>query len=353
MLGRNSEKAVKPFMDRIDWMATHLSSCNSKKKAGKTSAMGKKRQDNFVDTGYCSALSLSCDGTCDGVSEPRMKPGTMENLAVENGYVVLTNFMEQTPVKWRAENEWLFHHATNLNRHERFAAKIHEGNILESQQISGAHLNSKCGCHNDCHNSSHKSCRAVVGISKVMYADGKDMRIGINAQGRKSVDDCLSHSNMYRPLLETVLSVHEKMPDNCKVVSKTLLQGQDGGGIAGFHCLRNPCNMDLMLFCQPFLHYPTHLVEHFGSTFPETVRVVAAIEVLPNTAYFFCVKAEALLAMVPSNLNQGHRGFAFGCLPSSFSFFDDPNWIVHPAQDSTLIGNLNFHQEKIGKIDAL
>ncbi len=314
MLVRNSEKSVIPFMDRIDWMATHLSSCNSKTKAGKTSAIGKKRQNNFVDTGYCSAVSLSRHGTFDGVSEPRMKPGTMENSAVVNGYVVLSDFIEQTPVKWTAENKRLFHDADNLDRHERFAAKIHKRNILESQRISSTHLNSICGCHDDHHNSSHKSCRAVVGISKIMHVDGKDVRIGINAQGRKSIDDCLSRSNKYRPLLETVLSVYERMPDNRKVVSKTLLQGQDGGGIAGFHCLRNPCNMDPMSFCQPFLHYLTLLVEHFGLTFPETVGVVAAIEILPNTAYFFCAAAEALLAMVPSDLNRCHRGFAFGYL---------------------------------------
>jgi hypothetical protein len=143
MLVWNLLTAVIPFLDMIDWMATHLSSCNSTKKAGKTPATGKKHQDYFVDTGYCSAMSLSGDGTCDGVSEPCMKRGMMEDYAVVNGYVVLTNFIEQTPVKWMAENKRLFHDAGNFNQHERFNAKIHKGNIRESQQISGTHLESQ------------------------------------------------------------------------------------------------------------------------------------------------------------------------------------------------------------------
>jgi hypothetical protein len=72
--------------------------------------------------------------------------------------------------------------------------------------------------------------------------------------------------------------------------------------------------MDPMSFCQPFLHYPLHLIKHFGLTFPEMVVVVAAIEVLLNSAYYFCVAGGALLALVPSDLNQCHRSFAFGYL---------------------------------------
>jgi hypothetical protein len=71
----------------------------------------------------------------------------------------------------------------------------------------------------------------------------------------------------------------------------------------GFHCLKNPCNMYTMSFCQPFIHYLLHLVKHFRLiTLPETVGLVSAIAVLPNTAYFFCAVTEALLAMMPSDL---------------------------------------------------
>jgi hypothetical protein len=63
-------------------------------------------------------------------------------------------------------------------------------------------------------------------------------------------------------------------------------------------------NMDPMAFYQPFLQYPLHLVEHFGLTFLEAVSVKLAIEVLPDTAYFFCAVVEALLATRPSNLSH-------------------------------------------------
>jgi hypothetical protein len=53
-----------------------------------------------------------------------------------------------------------------------------------------------------------------------MNVDGKDVRIGINAQGRKSTNDCLSWSNQYRPLLRMILSEYEKMPNNCRAVSE-------------------------------------------------------------------------------------------------------------------------------------
>jgi hypothetical protein len=60
-----------------------------------------------------------------------------------------------------------------------------------------------------------------------------------------------------------VLSEYEKMPNNRRVVSESLLNGPDGGGMLGFGCLKNPCNMDPTTFYQPFLHYPLPLVQHF------------------------------------------------------------------------------------------
>jgi hypothetical protein len=64
----------------------------------------------------------------------------------------------------------------------------------------------------------------------------------------------------------------------------------------------------------PFLHYSTHLTKRFGLTLPETIGVMSAIEVLPNTAYYFCAAAQALLSIRTSDLSRCHRGFAFGYL---------------------------------------
>jgi hypothetical protein len=214
MLVRNLMAAVSPFVDRMDWKAIHHSTC-APKNAKKTSVIGKKQQDNFVDSGFCSAVSLSRDGTSNGVAKPRMKPGTMQDPAVLNGYVFLSDFISKTSVKWTAPNECLFRDDNNPDHHNKgFAAKIHPDNILECMRNTLTHLDSKCGSHHDWHNSCNKSCRAVVGMLILRRIKGIDGRVGINAQGRKSINDCLSRSNLYWPLLETVLSVYGRMPDN-------------------------------------------------------------------------------------------------------------------------------------------
>jgi hypothetical protein len=313
MLVRNLARAVQPFVDRMDWLDIHRSLFCPKKKVEKPAGIGKQRQDKFHDSGLCCGVSLTRVGT-SGVAEPRMKPGTMQNATVLDGYAVLTEFIVTTPVKWTEGNDRLFHDADNPDRQDRFASKIQKDNVLECMRTSGTDLDLKCGCHHDRNNSFHGLCQAVVGMLKVMNVDGKDVPIGINAQGRKSIDDSLSRSNQYRPLLQMVLSEYERMQNNRRVVSEALFNGTDGGGIHGFCCLKNPCNMEPMSYHQPFLHYATHLIKRFGLTFPVTVGVMSAIEVLPNTAYYFSAAAEALLSVRTSDLSLCHRGFAFGYL---------------------------------------
>jgi hypothetical protein len=82
----------------------------------------------------------------------------------------------------------------------------------------------------------------------------------------------------------------------------------------GSRCRKNPCNMDLMAYHKPFINSSLLLIEQFGLTLPETVGLMLAIEVLPNTAYFFSAAAEAVLLIRSSNLYRCHRGFAFGYL---------------------------------------
>jgi hypothetical protein len=151
----------------------------------------------------------------------------------------------------------------------------------------------------------------------VRKVGGRLVRIGINAQGRKSIDLCLLRTHRFQPLVDLVMKEYHNMPDERKVVSKKLLGGKVGGGMNGFACIRNPCNMDPMAFYQPFIHYSIRLVAHFGLTFPETVGLLSAIEVLPNTVYYFSAAAEAMLSMEPKELHSCHRGFAFGFLVAS------------------------------------
>jgi hypothetical protein len=70
LLVRNLLLAVKPYMNWITWYAIHRTTCNWPMKAGLTSPIGKTRQDNFVDNGFCSSVSQTRDGTSDGVAKP-------------------------------------------------------------------------------------------------------------------------------------------------------------------------------------------------------------------------------------------------------------------------------------------
>jgi hypothetical protein len=147
---------------------------------------------------------------------------------------------------------------------------------------------------------------------------GKEKQIVINAQAQKSVDECLAHSQLYRPLISMVLSEYERMPESWKVVSPSLLLGRDEGGVeggmAGFRCIQNLCNMDPMSFYQPFIHYTVLLVDRFGLSFPERVGLIAAIEILPNISYYFAAAAKAFLHSNPRCLHRRHRDFGFGYL---------------------------------------
>jgi hypothetical protein len=309
----NTAKKVKPFVNRMDWMEVHRVACRPKKKATKNAAE-KKRQDTYEDTGFCSSVNQTRDGTLDGVAEPRLKPQTTVTAEAVNAYVVLSDFLIASGAEW--SDGCLF---DDPDRHERFASKIHPKNVFECMRLSVTDVKSKCACHRDLHNSNNPSYRSVVGMSVVRTVGGKDVRIAINAQARKSIDECMSRSQLYGPLITMVLSEYEKMPETRRVLSKSSLLGQNAGGMVGFRCLANPCNMDPMSYYQPFLHYSLLLVDHFGLSFPETISLVSAIEILPNTAYFFATAAAALLATNPKDIPGRHRGFAFGYLVASLS----------------------------------
>jgi hypothetical protein len=128
------------------------------------------------------------------------------------------------------------------------------------------------------------------------------------------MDDCLSQTQRYLPLLNLVMNEYAKMPDERKVVTKKLFRGSPGGGLNGFLCVQNHCNMDPMAFFQPFIHYSLRLVSHFGLSFPETISLISVIEVLPNLAYYFLAAAEAMMTMNASKMPCCHWGFAFGYL---------------------------------------
>ncbi len=307
---RNSAEKVKPFVDQIDWMEVHRVACRPKKNVGKKSCE-KKRQDTYEDTGFCSTVCQTRDGISDGVAEPRLKPNTTVTSEVVNGYVVLSEFLSASGAQW---TDGILY--SDSDRQGRFASRIHKKNVFECMRLSVTDVKSKCACHRDEHNSFIPAFSPVVGLSVVQNVGGKDVRIAINAQARLSVDLCMSRSELYSPLITMVMSEYEKMPKSRKFLSPSSLLGQNAGGMTGFRCLKNACNMDPMSYYSPFIHYSLRLVDHFGLSFPETVSLVSAIEVLPNTVYFFAAAAESLLHSSPET-KRCHRGFAFGYLVAS------------------------------------
>ena len=99
---------------------------------------------------------------------------------------------------------------------------------------------------------------------------------------------------------------------------KVLFDGTPAKGVEGFACLHNPCNMDPAYgYYQPFLHFGLLLVKHYQLSFPETISLVAVMEVVPNTSYFFAIAAQSLLQLPVKDLHLSHCGFVFGYLVSS------------------------------------
>jgi hypothetical protein len=313
---RNSGTSVQPFVDSIDWMEVLRIANRPKKTTGKVHKE-KARQSNFKDTGFCSGMNQTRGGTADGIAEPRLKTESTQDLEVINGYVVLSRFIATATPKWVQGNRQLF---SNPKRQSEFASRIHKENVFESMRLSVTDLASHCACHRDEHNSYDPLFSAVVGVSVVRMYRGRKVRIGLNAQGRKAIDDKISRSDKYRPLLNLVLSEYDRMPTSRRFVTKDLLVAPTVAGVAGlkgFGAVKSPCNMDPMGFYQPFIHYILLLVDHFGLSLPETVGLISAIEVLPNTSYYFSAAAQALLATHPDDLHRCHRGFAFGYLVAS------------------------------------
>ena len=127
----NLAEQVKPFGDKIDWMEVHHVASHPKKKAGKSSTIKKKRQDSYEDTGFCSSINQTQDGTSNGVAGPRLKPEMTLNSEVVNGYVVLSEFLSTASAKWSGFNRRLYFDPSELDQQKQFASRIHEDNVFE------------------------------------------------------------------------------------------------------------------------------------------------------------------------------------------------------------------------------
>jgi hypothetical protein len=211
---------VKPFVDKIDWMEVHCVATHLKKKASKIS-IKKKQQDSYEDTGFCSSMNQTREGASDGIARPRLKPETTLNLEVINGYIVLSEFLSTAGAKWSGSNRRLYFDPLEPDQQKRFTSRIHEDNVFECMQPSVTDIHTKCACHQDEHNSFNPAYSAGVGMLVVQRVGRHQVRIAINTQAGKSIDESLSCSQKFRPMLSLMLSEYKRMPEEQKVVSKT------------------------------------------------------------------------------------------------------------------------------------
>jgi hypothetical protein len=123
-----------------------------------------------------------------------MKPYTLLNSEVVNGYVVLSKLLSTTDSNWWEDgNRSLYFDSNGPKQPKCFASWIHEGNVFECMRLSMANLNLKCECHRDQHNSNNPTFNTVVGMSVVCKVHGKDVpSIATNAQAWKSIDKCMA-----------------------------------------------------------------------------------------------------------------------------------------------------------------
>ena len=240
----------------------------------------------------------------------------MKDHATIEAYVHLSDFLRSCRPKWSWRGEPLYQDPTNADRQEKFAGRIHSRNLFECMRMSVTDLNSHCGCHSDESNSFLPAFSAVAGCSVIRRINGKDVRVAFNAQSRKSIDDSLARSKKYGPILKMVADEYGSISHNRKAVTTSLFEGAPAKGVTGLSCVRNPCNMDPFGYYQPFLHFGLLLVNHYQLSYPETISMVAAMEVVPNTCYFFALAAQSLLQRPANDLHSLHPGFRFGYLLS-------------------------------------
>jgi hypothetical protein len=223
-------------------------------------------------------------------------------------------------------------------------------------RLSMTDLKSKCACHRKEHDSFNPAFSTVVGMSVVCKVGGKDVWIAINAQARKLVDASLASSQMYRPMLMMVLSEYEKVPESRKIISKSLLLGQDEGGMVGYHCIKIPAAWTLfpstihsftapfscwwlilvcpsslkrLVWCRPLKCYQT----------PHTFSLQLPKACYTRVPWIYTIVTEVLLLDTWSLL---------------FHYISNRSGPSHVLMsDSTSTGNLYYRVEKSGRLVAL
>jgi hypothetical protein len=138
-------------------MEVHQVACCPKKKAFKHLSK-KKWQDTYEDTGFCSSVKQTWDGTLDGIVEPCLKPKTTMNSEVVNGYVVLSQFLSKSGTQWSTDG--LYFDSAEPDGQQRFTGQIHVDYMFKCMHLSMTDLQSKCTCHCDKLSQNMRACQS-------------------------------------------------------------------------------------------------------------------------------------------------------------------------------------------------
>lgn len=129
----------------------------------------------------------------------------------------------------------------------------------------------------------------VVGSSIVTKdKDGEPCRLGLNAQGRKSLDDYFSKVSCTEKLIDDVIKYYNNQPSSQKQLTHQLFSmGKKKTYVEGFPSCENPCNMDPLGFIQVVLDRVPRQAKHFNLNMMETHSIQVASQMVPHVMYFF------------------------------------------------------------------
>lgn len=113
----------------------------------------------------CTSLNV---GGGNGISQPRLKPGSQEAEVVPI-LLALSDVARTQPVSWLADGSQLFVDAANPSHNQSFAGRIHPSNLMEFMRFQTT-VKHRLVTHHDSKNSPTDIMSAVVAVSIVRRA---------------------------------------------------------------------------------------------------------------------------------------------------------------------------------------
>lgn len=193
-----------------------------------------------------------------------------------------------------------------------------------------------CNCHADRINGNPP---CAVGFSSVIPDDnGEVCRIGVNGQGRKSLDDYCLKVLDYDKMLSDIVAFYKAQPEHRRILSPKLFQtGQRRCHIPGFAWYENKCSLDPFGFIQVVLDGVTRLTRHFNLNLIESHSLQMASLVIPHCHYFFGVACAMMLSLPRGQLPPKYQGIEIGWCVANMNFTMWETWRKDPKTKQTCL----------------